>query len=1526
MKNFKDTVFSVQSFISNIELCKDLNISRQLLSQSALFLIVIYMGLNDASAQLNSTSSQTISTNQTYTGASTISNSSIVTISGGTTTFNGTFTAGNSTAGTLIVKSGATVIVNGTVAIGTSSNGAIVVENGGRLIVNPGNSNGTTAININSSATTALDVQSGGSLIVNRATPNTNVGLGLVIGNSSKATIAGSMQIRGGGLSMNGTSKLTYSGVGNDTIIGDPNASGAYFSNNTVLTVGAGVNLYIKGDVKNDSNAEFVINGNVSVNGNYQSGNTTSNITGSGTVTTTGSLNSDGNQGSVFGQRYSCASGPCAGNNLISSSNTNTCNGGAVAITGVAYAGATYQWLISTTNASSGFTAISGATSQDYSTTGSSSVQYTYYKRQYTLGGQTYNSNTLTITSSFWMSAPTVAPITGPGSVCVGATITLASTTSGGTWSSAATGIATVNTSGVVTGTGGGTVVIRYTVTSGSCSGSSTKSITVVGTNVASISSSGSYTVPAGAKSVLIQTWGAGGSGSKGYTNLKGTGGGGGGFAQKTMNITGGSVLSVTVGTGAVGAAASGNGSAGGTTSVSFGSVVASATGGAGGISTITPSGTGGAGGIFSIGDFGYSGGSGATIQQPNDASPGGGAGSSAGTASNGNNAGNTSTGSGSSGGTAVTGGAAGGSGGTANSNGDAGGFPGGGGGGSAGTGIGGNGGNGRVIITAYFTSITYSGSSFCKSVTSAIPIIDGVTGGTFASTAGLTINASTGEINPGTSTIGNYTVSYSNSCGVISSTFVKVLATPAIATTTPASRCGSGAAAMTLSATASAGTINWYTVSTGGTSVATGTSYSPTVSVTTTYYVDATNNSCTTPTRTAITATVTAIPTVASTTPASRCGTGTITLGATASAGTINWYTVSTGGTSVATGPSYSTTISETTTYYVDATNNSCTTSSRTAVVATVNSCTITWTGATSTDWNTNTNWSSSSVPTTIDDVIIPASVTSNRMPVISAGSDVRSVSNSGTITMTSSGILNVYGNISSTGTFTTVSGSAVAFNGNTAQTVNGVSALHNVKMNNTGGGVSLSSALTVNGTLSLTRGVLTTNSKLTINFDNGGNIAYTGSELGSISGTVSGRRDLIKRTHYIAAPFSGSTSEQVQATTPLYQNTYWRMFTKDFAAQNWTAVTTVTAPMPLGTGFSLTLAAPAPLILSGTYNHTATFTGPDYSNAAAGKYLLVGNPYPSTLDWNNAGGWTKTNVGGAIYFWDPANSRVASYVGGLGTNGGTQYIPAMQSFLVTTTGTGGSSRVSINNAARSAQSTSYFRIAEDEVVRVRLTSRTDSTRSDETVIRFNELATNAFDYDLDALKIFNTGGMPSVYTTSPEDSYSVNSYTSIDSAKYIPVATKLVLDGSYTLQVSGSNPNVEYILVDKLLGTSQSIDKDSSYAFTGLKSDDVNRFELQLRVSEIAIPTGVHSSNKSAGLSIYSSTKGFVIKTGRYAGDEAEIEILDMTGNSVEVLSGMSLSSGSTYVPLDLADGAYLVKVRVDGTVFAAMIALVK
>ena len=165
---------------------------------------------------------------------------------------------------------------------------------------------------------------------------------------------------------------------------------------------------------------------------------------------------------------------------------------------------------------------------------------------------------------------------------------------------------------------------------------------------------------------------------------------------------------------------------------------------------------------------------------------------------------------------------------------------------------------------------------------------------------------------------------------------YITVIAYPTVTSVTPASRCGNGT--VILQATASAGALSWYANPTGGTALATGTSFTtPTISTTTTYYVETVNGTCTS-TRIPVIATVNATPSITSTTPASRCGTGNVTLQATASLGTISWYATATGGTALATGGSFVTpSLAATTTYYVEANNGTCN-SSRTAIVATIN------------------------------------------------------------------------------------------------------------------------------------------------------------------------------------------------------------------------------------------------------------------------------------------------------------------------------------------------------------------------------------------------------------------------------------------------------------------------------------------------------------------------------------------------------------------------------------------------------------
>ncbi len=89
------------------------------------------------------------------------------------------------------------------------------------------------------------------------------------------------------------------------------------------------------------------------------------------------------------------------------------------------------------------------------------------------------------------------------------------------------------------------------------------------------------------------------------------------------------------------------------------------------------------------------------------------------------------------------------------------------------------------------------------------------------------------------------------------------------------------------------------------------------------------------------------ALPTITASSGASRCGTGTVGLSATPSAGIVNWYANSTGGSILGTGTTFTTpSISATTTYYAEAVDGSLISAARTAVVATINNCSSTLAG----------------------------------------------------------------------------------------------------------------------------------------------------------------------------------------------------------------------------------------------------------------------------------------------------------------------------------------------------------------------------------------------------------------------------------------------------------------------------------------------------------------------------------------------------------------------------------------------------
>lgn len=310
------------------------------------------------------------------------------------------------------------------------------------------------------------------------------------------------------------------------------------------------------------------------------------------------------------------------------------------------------------------------------------------------------------------------------------------------------------------------------------------------------------FRVPPGVTFISVELWGAGGGGS---TSATGKGGGGGGaYTKANLTVTPGSLIPVTVGTGG-GAGVAGENS-------SFSGIIANG----GGSSTTNAGGFGGAataiGGSVTTSFAGGAGGA-ALAAGANRAGGGGGgsalstavgtAGTAGGTSTFVTTAGGAGTGAGG------VGAAADGSPAAATGN-----PPGGGGGGGGNTGGASQAGaTGRIVVTIPAPILSYSGAPFCKSVTSAPVTLTGLTGGTFSATpAGLTIDATTGTINPSTSTVGTYTVNYSTFCTAniasVSVTIKTVPATPTIAGTTAYTAGGN----LSLTASSSTGgvTFTW--------------------------------------------------------------------------------------------------------------------------------------------------------------------------------------------------------------------------------------------------------------------------------------------------------------------------------------------------------------------------------------------------------------------------------------------------------------------------------------------------------------------------------------------------------------------------------------------------------------------------------------------------------------------------------------------------------------------------------------------
>lgn len=484
--------------------------------------------------------------------------------------------------------------------------------------------------------------------------------------------------------------------------------------------------------------------------------------------------------------------------------------------------------------------------------------------------------------------------------------------------------------------------------------------------------------------------------------------------------------------------------------------------------------------------------------------------------------------------------------------------------------------------------------------------------------------------------------------------------------------------------------------------------------------------------------------------------------------------------------------------------------------------------------------------------------------------------------------------------------------FTGTTLQLISGSLDFYDALITNSAG-VEISSGNTqIENLLYVFQGNLETNGNLTLLSDANGTASVGPLLAGSISGDVT-----VQRYHslpvngwvHLCSPVSGQTIadwDDDLLTTGFTGSDYPAYFFNNIRLYDETQpgfednglinVSNVTDPIVDGQGYQFYLAAgvmnvsvTGPL-LTGSTNLPVSYT--DSGSPQDDGWNLVANPYASTVDWNS-GAWTKTNVNDAIYVWDATIGQYTSYINGVGSNGGSRYVPSSQSFWVQTNAA--SPNLVINEPAKSTVDGDFKDGGDDDVPVFRM-KITGNGYQDETVMRVHQDATWNFDSQFDAYKLSGADGAPNISTTAADGfDLSINTIPEFNGEHTIPVKMLVGEAGSYSVEMidpENLGDGICAVLEDQFTGEQYPLANGETHSFELSDTTETARFTLKLnRVASLESIAVTCGGNSDGALNLTSS--GESVNYSLFNDMDQLIE----TGSGADV-SFEGLSGGIYYV----------------------------
>jgi hypothetical protein len=355
------------------------------------------------------------------------------------------------------------------------------------------------------------------------------------------------------------------------------------------------------------------------------------------------------------------------------------------------------------------------------------------------------------------------------------------------------------------------------------------------------------------------------------------------------------------------------------------------------------------------------------------------------------------------------------------------------------------------------------------------------------------------------------------------------------------------------------------------------------------------------------------------------------------------------------------------------------------------------------------------------------------------------------------------------------------------------------------------------------------------------------------TVTGTTNVQQYLSSaRNWYMSSPVVG-------ATAPV-GNTYYKYIEAGNNGTTWTPVSSGDVFSKM-TGYIVQPIIANPINFNGSslYTGDQSISGLTMTSTAKIGYNLVGNPYPSYVDWNQA---TKTNLSNTMWYRtnDGSAWKFYTYItvdgaGGIGVPASiTNMIPPMQAFWVrVTSGTG---TLGFTNTSRSHKvDANVFRApaAKTSVNKILRLQVAAGSITDEAVVYFNPNASNGYDaYDSPKMMNGTTSIVPDIYTIAGTEQLVINGMNTISYDVEIPLyfnanASSTGTFGLSSDEMSNFETGTKVYVKNNKTGEQQIISDGTIYTFdaTAVGSDPAFSLIFKAPGAITAIPTVANDQN---------------------------------------------------------------------------------